>query len=161
MVYNGRYYTTKEVIFLLNVPYDNVKDFMEWTNTKSELKFNPPKKSFPILPNCVYWAYMGCNIGSEEGKHRPILVTRTYKKSPICTVIPLTSQRLNDGYWYHIDLEKHNSTALCEQMRIIDLTRIQTPFRIGGKIMSISKNDWEKINKQILWLYKLKNQPEF
>lgn len=143
-----------------NIPYDDIQEFMDWTKTKSELKFNSQAKSFPIMYNCIYWAFMGCNIGSEEGKHRPVLVTRTYKNSPICTVIPLTSQRLNDEYWYHIDLENHDSTALCEQMRIIDLTRIEKPYRIKGKIMSISKRDWEEINKEILWLYKLQNKPE-
>ena len=44
--------------------YDEVQDYMDWTKTKSELKFNPPKHTFPIIPNCIYWAYMGCNIGS-------------------------------------------------------------------------------------------------
>lgn len=160
MVYNGKYYIRKKVKPLANIPYDNIQEFMDWTKTKSELKFNPQTKSFPIMYNCIYWAFMGCNIGSEEGKHRPVLVTRTYKNSPICTVIPLTSQRLNDEYWYHVDLENQDSTALCEQMRIIDLTRIEKPYRIKGKIMSISKKDWEEINKEILWLYKLQNKPE-
>lgn len=57
---------------------------------KAELKFNPTSKSFPIFHNCIYWAFMGNNIGSEEEKHRPVLITRTYMNSPICTVLPLT-----------------------------------------------------------------------
>ena len=67
-----------------NIPYDELVMFLDWQKTKSELKFNPQVKTFPIIPNCIYWAFMGCNIGSEEGKHRPVLVTRTYKNSPIC-----------------------------------------------------------------------------
>ena len=146
----------------LSIKYDDLHDFMEWTQKKSELKFDTSNsvKSFPIIPNCIYWAYMGCNVGSEEGKHRPVLITRTYKNSPICTVIPLTTQRLNDEYWYHIDLEHYNSTVLCEQMRIIDITRIDKPYRIKGKISSISKKDWESISKEVNWLYKLQNKPE-
>lgn len=143
-----------------NIPYDDLEMFMDWTKTKSELKFNPPTKNFPIIPNCIYWAYMGCNIGSEEGKHRPVLVTRTYKNSPICTVLPLTTQRLNDEYWYHVDMEHYDSTVLCEQMRIIDIIRIEKPYRIGGKIVSISKKDWEEIDKEVKWLYRLQNKPE-
>ena len=65
---------------------------------------------------------MGCNIGSEERKHRPVLVTRTYPNSPAITVLPLTTQRLNDGKQYHVDLEKQNSTVLVEQMRVIDIS---------------------------------------
>ena len=54
---------------------------------------------------------MGCNVGSEEGKHRPVLVTRTYPNSPTIAVIPLTTQRLHDRKQYHIDLENQNSAA--------------------------------------------------
>lgn len=143
----------------MQVNYDDLKEFVDWTKVKSELKFNPPNKTFPIIPNCVYWAYMGCNIGSEEGKHRPVLVSRTYKNSPVCTVMPLTTQRLNDGYWYHIDLECCNSTVLCEQMRVIDMSRIEKPYRKNGQIVSLSKKDWEEIDKQVKWLYNMKNKP--
>ena len=59
----------------LQVDYDDLQMYMDWTKIKSELKFNPQPKSFPILYNCVYWAFMGCNVGSEEGKHRPVLIT--------------------------------------------------------------------------------------
>lgn len=138
------------------INYDDFKEFMDWTNVKSQLKFKPcVAKDFPINYNCIYWAYMGSNIGSEEGKHRPVLVTRTYGRSTIVTVVPLTSQRLNDGFWYHVDLEKRNSTALVEQMRTIDIIRIEKPFRTAGKIASITEDDWKKINKQINFLYKL------
>ena len=143
----------------MNVNYNDLRDFMEWTNTKSELKFNCKKPTFPILYNCIYWAYMGCNIGSEEGKHRPVLITRTYKNSSICTVIPLTTQRLNDKYQFHIDLEKTNSTALCEQMRIIDFTRLEKPMYNGGNIVSITDNDWNKIDTQIKRQYLLSKLP--
>ena len=144
----------------MQVDYDDLQEFMDWTKIKSELKFNPSTNTFPIIPNCVYWAYMGCNIGSEEGKHRPVLIIRTYKNSPVCTVMPLTTQRLNDGYWYHIDMEHYNSTVLCEQMRVIDITRIEKPYRVKGKIMSISKKDWEEIDKEVKWLYSMLNKPQ-
>lgn len=132
-----------------NVPYDDLDSFMEWTKTKSELKFNPKSKTFPIIPNCIYWAFMGCNIGSEEGKHRPVLVTRTYPNSPTITILPLTTQRLNDGKQYHIDLEEQNSTVLVEQMRVIDCDRVDKPMRRSGKIVSITKKDWSMIQYQI------------
>ena len=143
-----------------NVPYNDLEMFMDWTKTKSELKFNPKEKDFPIFYNCIYWAFMGCNIGSEEGKHRPVLVTRTYKNSPICTVIPLTSQRLNDNEQYHVDLEHENSTALVEQMRIIDIVRIDKPMYRNGKILTITEKDWKDINFQIKRQYLLSKLPE-
>ena len=144
----------------MSIDYDKLHEFMEWTKTKTELKFNPQTKGFPILYNCIYWAFMGCNIGSEEGKHRPVLITRTYKNSPICVVIPLTTQRLNDEEQYHVDLEEQNSTALCEQMRIVDITRIDKPFYKNGKICSITKEDWKKIDYQVRRQYLLSKLPE-
>lgn len=131
---------TKEGEFLQNIPYDELESFIDWTKEKSELKFNPQSKNYPIIPNCIYWAFMGCNIGSEEGKHRPVLITRTYPKSPMVTVLPLTTQRLKDGKQYHVDLEKQNSTVLVEQMRVIDIARIDRPMRKNGKIVSINVN---------------------
>ena len=128
---------------------------MEWTKTKSELKFNPVKKNFQILHNCIYWAYLGCNIGAEEGKRRPVIVTRTYLNSPIVSIIPLTTKRLNDGKEYHIDLENEKSTALVEQMRIIDVSRIDRPMRKKGLIVSITIVDIQKINEQIIREYLL------
>ncbi len=57
----------KGVNLLVNVPYDDLEMFMDWTKTKAGLKFNPQPKTFPIIPNCIYWTFMGCHIGSEEG----------------------------------------------------------------------------------------------
>ena len=145
----------------MSIPYDDLETYLDWVKVKADLNFSDKEREeVKIIPNCVYWAYMGSNVGSEEGKHRPVLVIRTYKKSTICTVLPLTTQRLNDGYWYHIDLENYESTVLCEQMRTIDLLRIDKPYRTKGKIMSISKKDWEQINKQVNWLYKMQFKPE-
>lgn len=143
-----------------NIPYEDFEMFMDWQKTKAELKFNPPIKNFTIFYNCIYWAFMGCNIGSEEGKHRPVLVTRTYKNSPICTVIPLTTKRLHDKEQYHVDLENEDSTALCEQMRIIDITRIDKPMYRNNQILTITEKDWEQINFQIKRQYLLSELPE-
>lgn len=143
-----------------NIPYDDLEMFMDKIITKSELKFNLQPKTFPIIPNCIYWAFMGCNIGSEEGKHRPVLVTRTYPNSPTITVLPLTTQRLNDGKQYHVDLEKQNSTVLVEQMRVIDISRIDKPMRKSGSIISITERDWKAIDYQIKREYLLTPLPK-
>ena len=139
----------------LQVDYDDLQIYLDWTKTKSELKFNPQPKSFQILYNCVYWAFMGCNVGSEEGKHRPVLITRTYKNSPTITVIPLTTKRLHDKEQYHVDLEEEDSTALVEQMRVIDIARIDKPIYRNGKILTITEKDWKDINFQIKREYSL------
>ncbi|AQS57773.1 type II toxin-antitoxin system PemK/MazF family toxin [Desulforamulus ferrireducens] len=142
---------------LLEQDAEDALEFARWTKKKSELRYRPRiNHGFFILNNCIYWAYLGANIGSEEDKHRPVLVVRTEKNSEICTIIPLTNQRLGDGYWYHIDLEEENSTALVEQLRVISKNRIDKPKRKAGKTVSITEKDWKAINNELKRLYCLK-----
>ena len=96
---------------------DNINDedaiqFSEWTKEKVELRYNGKMPEFPIYNNFIYWCNLGINIGSEQNKLRPVLVLRTSKNSPICAVLPLTTKRLYDNFWFHIDLEKIDSTVL-------------------------------------------------
>ena len=81
---------------------------------------------------------------------------RTSKNSPICTILPLTTKRLHDGFWFHIDLEEIDSTVLIEQLRVVSKIRISVPYRKKGNLVTISKNDWIKINSQLENLYKLR-----
>ncbi len=39
---------------MVNIPYDDLEMFMDWIKTKSELKFNPQSKNFPIIPNILF-----------------------------------------------------------------------------------------------------------
>lgn len=99
---------------------------------------------------------MGINIGSEQNKLRPVLILRSSKNSTICTILPLTSKRLNDNFWFHIDLEKINSTILVEQLKVISKLRITNPYRKNGNLVTISQNDWRNINSQLETLYRLR-----
>lgn len=80
----------------------------------------------------------------------------TSKKSGICTAIPLSTKRLNDGYWYHIDLIQLDSTAFVEQLKVISKLRIVKPFRLKGKMVAIEKEEWDDINSQLCKMYRLK-----
>ncbi|MCI8761165.1 MAG: type II toxin-antitoxin system PemK/MazF family toxin [Clostridia bacterium] len=81
---------------------------------------------------------------------------RTSKNSPICTVIPLTTKRLQDGFWFHIDLEEVDSTVLTEQLKVVSKIRITDPYRKKGKLVVITKDDWNQINLQLESLYRLR-----
>ncbi|MFB5759109.1 type II toxin-antitoxin system PemK/MazF family toxin [Paenibacillus medicaginis] len=136
---------------------EEVIAFAEWFKEKADLKFYKEiNSSLSIINNGIYWAFLGSNIGSEQDFHRPVLVVNTSHKSPVCTIIPLTLERLKDGYWYHVDLEESNSTALVEHIRVISKKRIDKPLRKNGYIASITENDWNAINKQLNYLYRLK-----
>ena len=141
---------------LLSINTVDTIEFSEWIKEKVKLKYQVNIPVIPIYNNFIYWCNLGINIGSEQNKLRPVIIIRTSKNSSICTIIPLTSKRLNDELWYHIDLEDIDSTALVEQLRVISKIRIVNPFRKKGKLVTISQSDWNKINYQLEVLYRLK-----
>ncbi len=131
-------------------------EFSGWTKEKLILRYNGYFPKFPIYNNFIYWCNLGINIGSEQNKLRPVLIIRTSKNSSICAILPLTSKRLQDKFWFHIDLEEVDSTVLVEQLKVVSKLRVVSPFRKKGKLVIISKNDWNKINSQLEILYSLR-----
>ena len=109
-------------------------EYSQWINKKTNLRYFGKSPNFPIYNNFIYWCNLGINIGSEQNKLRPVIILRSYEKSSISTIIPLTTKRLNDDFWFHIDLEKINSTALIEQTKVISKIRITKPFRNKGEV---------------------------
>jgi len=83
-------------------------------------------------------------------------VVRTTKESPVCTVLPLTLERLHDNTPYHIDLENSKSTVLVEQIRTIDKQRIFDYMYVKHEYATITENDLQAINEQLEKLYRLK-----
>ena len=146
--------TTEEQ--LNNSGFNNPIEFAEWTYEKAKINLSATFPNFPIYNNFIYWCNLGINIGSEQNKIRPALILRSFKQSPICTILPLTSKRLQDKFQFHIDLENLNSTVLIEQIRVISKLRFLNPYRLKGKLVTISQNDWDKINIQLENLYKLR-----
>ena len=130
--------------------------FSEWIKEKANLRYNGNLPKFPIYNNFIYWCNLGINIGSEQNKLRPVLILRSSKNSPICTILPLTTKRLQDGFWFHIDLEEIDSTVLVEQLKVVSKIRITNPYRKKGNLVTISLDDWNKINSQLEELYRLR-----
>lgn len=138
---------TEKLLNSINT-FDAVQ-FSEWTKEKANIRYNGKLPKFPIYNNFIYWCNLGINIGSEQNKLRPVLILKNFKNSPICTVLPLTTKRLQDEFWFHIDLEEVDSTVLVEQLKVVSKLRIINPYRRKGSLVSISSNDWEKINLQL------------
>ena len=143
-------------ILLNSINNTDAIQFSEWTKEKVNLRYNGTLPKFPIYNNFIYWCNLGINIGSEQNKLRPVLILKTSKNSPICTILPLTTKRLQDNFWFHIDLENVDATVLVEQLKVVSKLRITDPYRKKGKLVSISPNDWNKINSQLEILYRLK-----
>ena len=143
-------------ILLNSINNTDAIQFSEWTKEKVNLRYNGKLPKFPIYNNFIYWCNLGINIGSEQNKLRPVLILKTSKNSPICTILPLTTKRLQDNFWFYIDLENVDATVLVEQLKVVSKLRITDPYRKKGKLVSISPNDWNKINSQLEILYRLK-----
>lgn len=141
---------------LSDIDESSAIEYATWTKDKANLRYNSEMPKFPIYNNFIYWCNLGINIGSEQNKLRPVLVVKTSSASPVCTILPLTSKRLNDNYWYHIDLEEIDSTILVEQLRVVSKLRFANPYRKKGTLVAISQNDWNKINEQLEILYRLR-----
>jgi mRNA-degrading endonuclease toxin of MazEF toxin-antitoxin module len=163
--------TFGEILDLLDViefhpnenPDENSLKYVEWMKKKLELRYGTVRNgkfekreypNFPVFPTGLYWAYLGVNVGSEEDKHRPVLVLRASRNQDQCTIIPLSSQRLNDTIDFHVDLTDFNNTALIEQMRVISKKRIDKPLRTKGRIATVTNDeDLKKIYEQISKYY--------
>ena len=141
---------------LENINNSDAIQFSEWTKEKANLRYNGKLPKFPIYNNFIYWCNLGINIGSEQNKLRPVLILKTSKNSPICTILPLTTKRLEDDFWFHIDLEEIDSTVLVEKLKVVSKIRITNKYRKKGKLVTISQNDWDKINSQLKSLYRLR-----
>lgn len=150
---NKQFNETEKI--LKNINYNLSIEYATWTKDKAKIKFENNFPNFAITSNYIYWCNLGINIGSEQNKIRPVLVVKTKRNSPICTVLPLTSERINDTRWYHIDLENQNSTVLVEQLRNISKLRIIGPHRTKGKLSKITQKDWEKINSAMQSYYSM------
>ncbi len=131
-------------------------EFSKWTKEKANLRYNGQLPKFPIYNNFIYWCNLGINVGSEQNKLRPVLILKTSKNSPICTILPLTTKRLNDQFWFHIDMEEIDSTVLVEQLKVVSKLRITDPYRKKGQLVSISQIDWNNINSQLESIYRLR-----
>ena len=143
-------------ILLNSINNTDTIDFSKWTKEKANLRYNGQLPKFPIYNNFIYWCNLGINIGSEQNKLRPVLILKTSKNSPICAILPLPTKRLNDHFWFHIDLEEIDSTILIEQLKVVSKLRVTNPYRKKGQLISISPYDWNKINLQLENLYRLR-----
>lgn len=151
---HGNFEEAKKILQIVNT--SDALEFSEWTKDKANLRYNGQIPTFPIYNNFIYWCNLGINIGSEQDKLRPVLILKTAKNSPICTILPLTSKRLYDKFWFHTDLDEIDSTVLVEQLKVVSKLRIIQPFRKKRKLIAINQNDWNKINPQLENLYRLR-----
>ncbi|HFJ9453607.1 type II toxin-antitoxin system PemK/MazF family toxin [Bacillus cereus] len=133
---------------------DEALKYAEWVKTKAKLRYGTiengtfektKRPEFGITVGGIYWGYYGTNIGDEMNKRRPLMVVRSIKASNMCTVVPLSTKRMKDDYYFHVDLEKRDGTAIVEQLRTIDKIRLEERAHHGGKPVEATDQDLKAI----------------
>ena len=110
-----------------------------------------------LIQNAIYWVDFGIGIGSELRKLRPAILWRPTSDKKLWTMIPLTTKRRSDKYYFHYDLEcLAEGTAKIENMMNLSAKRILAPYFSKDKLAIITKKDYSEIKKAISKYYLFK-----
>ena len=110
-----------------NTNPNNIEDvnYGRWCLDKYKMIFSETN-DIKYKERMIVWINLGVNVGSELRKIRPAILWRATKDKKMWTIIPLTSQKYNDGKYFHVDLE-YNSTAKIESISNLSYKRILGP----------------------------------
>ena len=110
-----------------------------------------------LIQNAIYWVDFGIGVGSELRKLRPAILWRPTGDKKLWTMIPLTTKRRTDKYYFHYDLECLNEgTAKIENMMNLCSKRIVAPYFPKDRLAILTKKDYCEINKAISKYYLFK-----
>lgn len=130
--------------------------YLKWCKDKHIINKNDitPNK---LKQNGIYWVNMGYNIGSELRKLRPAILWRATKDKKIWTMIPLTTKKRNDQYYFHYDLNcLCEGSAKIENLMNYSYKRIVAPYFSKHKLAIISDEDYKNIARIIEKYYLFK-----
>lgn len=110
-----------------------------------------------LIQNAIYWVDFGIGVGSELRKLRPAILWRSTTDKNLWTMIPLTTKRRSDKYYFHYDLEcLAEGTAKIENMMNLSLKRILAPYFAKDKLAILTQKDYNGIKKAISQYYLFK-----
>ena len=101
----------------------------------------------------IYSARLYPSKGQEVGKNRPVLVLQTNLLNDIShttvIILPLTTSLVENSYPLRLRIEvrenlKYTSEVLCDQIRAIDINRLDTE-----PIASLTQTELLKLQEQI------------
>ena len=158
--YNELLIRCKEsLIEYLNINIKNNVDgisYLKWCRDKHIINSKDIKPD-KLKQNGIYWINMGYNVGSELRKLRPAILWRSTGDKKTWTMIPLTTKKRNDNYYFHYDLEcLSEGSAKLENMMNYSYKRIISPYFSKHKLAILTSNDYENIKKIIEKYYLFK-----
>ena len=130
--------------------------YIKWCRDKYIIN-KKETSNLELKQNAIYWVNFGIGIGSELRKLRPAILWRSTADKKLWTMIPLTTKRRDDNYYFHYDLEcLTEGTAKIENMMNLSSNRILAPYYSKDKLAIITKKDYEIIRKAISRYYLFK-----
>lgn len=130
--------------------------YLKWCRDKYNLNMEDIQLD-NLKQNGIYWVNMGINIGSELRNLRPVILWRSTGDKKTWTMIPLTTKKRNDNYYFHYDLEcLTEGSAKIENIMNYSYKRILAPYFSKDKLAIITKKDYEEISKIIERYYLFK-----
>ena len=130
--------------------------YLKWCRDKYILNTGNIESN-KLKQNAIYWINMGYNVGSELRKLRPAILWRSTSDKNLWTMIPLTTKRKSDKYYFHYDLEcLTEGTAKIENMINLSSKRIIAPYFSKDKLAIITNRDYNEIKKIISKYYLFK-----
>lgn len=147
---------------LINFLNQNIKNnvngigYVKWCRDKYIIN-QKNIESDKFIQNAIYWVDFGIGVGSELRKLRPAILWRATTDKNLCTMIPLTTKRRLDKYYFHYDLEcLKEGTAKVENMMNLSPKRILAPYFAKDKLAILTKRDYNEIKKVISKYYLFK-----
>lgn len=130
--------------------------YLKWCVDK--YKLNEEKVDiYNLKQNGIYWVNMGYNVGSELRKLRPAILWRSSNDKKTWTIIPLTTKKRSDNYYFHYDLEcLSEGTAKIENIMNYSYKRVLMPYFSKNKMAMLTKTDYKEISKIISKYYLFK-----
>jgi len=123
------------------------KDFDKWNELKKKLNIFEKTKDFYFREREIWWCSLGVNVGFEQdGKNdlfeRPVLIIKTFNKE-VLWMVPLTSRRKKNKYYYEFDYKGKPQTIILSQIRLISSKRLLR------KIWTFPRKDFKKVKELI------------
>lgn len=125
------------------------KDFDGWNKAKQQTHASSNGTFFHERE--VWWCSLGVNIGFEQdGKNdlyeRPVLIVKKFNRD-VLWVVPLTSTRKQNKYYFSLSSGEHGSVVILSQLRLISSKRLRR------RMFKLPQKRFEKIVKEIKQLF--------
>ncbi len=137
---------------------ESIFKLLTWNSNKLELKYSRVNLNLQIMKYCIYFAYMGTNIGSETNKLRPVLVWKKHENklnhdNDFYYVFPLSSKSSGANYSYNISLMLNGTSnkIMLNQGRVLSRKRFVKIFEDTSKqsVYMLSQEEKKKIRKEL------------